>query len=282
MGYETLIDAATVLDNVHQPQWRIVDCRFNLADTEAGRRAYQAGHLPGASYAHLDEDLSSPVTATSGRHPLPDEQAFLQTLGRWGISTDTQVVVYDDAGGATAARLWWLLKRVGHRDVAVLDGGLAAWAQAGGELVTDLPVVVDSGAYLASLALVQARNADELLAQMSDPRWQLVDARAAERFRGEVEPLDPVAGHIPGAMNRPLQQNLQPDGRFKSFNQLRGEWQALLGEATPKEVVHYCGSGVTACHNLLAMEHAGLNGSRLYPGSWSEWCKDASRPMVTK
>ena len=282
MGYETLIDAATVLDNVHQPQWRIVDCRFNLADTEAGRRAYQAGHLPGASYAHLDEDLSSPVTATSGRHPLPDEQAFLQTLGRWGISTDTQVVVYDDAGGATAARLWWLLKRVGHRDVAVLDGGLAAWAQAGGELVTDLPVVVDSGAYLASLALVQARNADELLAQMSDPRWQLVDARAAERFRGEVEPLDPVAGHIPGAMNRPLQQNLQPDGRFKSFNQLRGEWQALLGEATPKEVVHYCGSGVTACHNLLAMEHAGLNGSRLYPGSWSGWCKDASRPMVTK
>ncbi|PPC75505.1 sulfurtransferase [Pokkaliibacter plantistimulans] len=282
MGYETLIDAATVLDNVHQPQWRIVDCRFNLADTEAGRRAYQAGHLPGASYAHLDEDLSSPVTATSGRHPLPDEQAFLQTLGRWGISTDTQVVVYDDAGGATAARLWWLLKRVGHRDVAVLDGGLAAWAQAGGELVTDLPVVVDSGAYPASVALVQARNADELLAQMSDPRWQLVDARAAERFRGEVEPLDPVAGHIPGAMNRPLQQNLQPDGRFKSFNQLRGEWQALLGEATPKEVVHYCGSGVTACHNLLAMEHAGLNGSRLYPGSWSEWCKDASRPMVTK
>ncbi|MDH2431193.1 sulfurtransferase [Pokkaliibacter sp. MBI-7] len=282
MGYETLIDAATVLDNVHQPQWRIVDCRFNLADTEAGRRAYQAGHLPGASYAHLDEDLSSPVTATSGRHPLPDEQAFLQTLGRWGISTDTQVVVYDDAGGATAARLWWLLKRVGHRDVAVLDGGLTAWAQAGGELVTDLPAVVGTGAYPASVALVQARNADELLAQMSDPRWQLVDARAAERFRGEVEPLDPVAGHIPGAMNRPLQQNLQPDGRFKSFNQLRGEWQALLGEATPKEVVHYCGSGVTACHNLLAMEHAGLNGSRLYPGSWSEWCKDASRPMVTK
>ncbi|PXF29359.1 3-mercaptopyruvate sulfurtransferase [Pokkaliibacter plantistimulans] len=282
MGYETLIDAATVLDNVHQPQWRIVDCRFSLADTEAGRRAYQAGHLPGASYAHLDEDLSSPVTATSGRHPLPDEQAFLQTLGKWGISTDTQVVVYDDTGGATAARLWWLLKRVGHRDVAVLDGGLAAWAQAGGELVTDLPAVVDSGAYPASVALVQTRSADELLAQMSDPRWQLVDARAAERFRGEVEPLDPVAGHIPGAMNRPLQQNLQPDGRFKSFNQLRGEWQALLGEATPKEVVHYCGSGVTACHNLLAMEHAGLTGSRLYPGSWSEWCKDASRPMVTK
>ncbi|MFP8965940.1 sulfurtransferase [Pokkaliibacter sp. CJK22405] len=282
MGYNTLIDAATLLAEGNE-DWVVLDCRFSVASAataDAGYNAYLEGHIPGALYAHLNNDLSSPVTATSGRHPLPEQQALRQFFGRCGITPETQVVVYDDLNGAMAARCWWLLRWLGHDKVAVLDAGIQAWNAAGGTLEQTKHEQNADGQYPERESLVQVRDADELLMQIQDPRWQLVDARAPERFRGDVEPIDPVGGHIPGAMNRPLQQNLQADGRFKSVEQLRGEWLAILGEASAKEVVHYCGSGVTACHNFLAMEHAGLTGSRVYPGSWSEWSKDPSRPMV--
>ncbi|MFB9887675.1 sulfurtransferase [Balneatrix alpica] len=280
MNPHTLIDVSTLQAHLQHEDWCILDCRFNLTDTEAGRRAYQQGHIPGARYAHLDQDLSGPLTPGSGRHPLPQPSDFLHRVQQWGIRADTQVVAYDDMGGAMAARLWWLLKSLGHAKVAVLNGGWQAWLTASAAQQQEIPPCVQSD-FQPQAALLGQRSLAEVLAQLKEQRWMLVDARAPERFRGEVEPLDPVAGHIPGALNRPLQLNLQADGRFKSVDQLRAEWQQLLGERSPKEVVHYCGSGVTACHNLLAMEHAGLSGSRLYPGSWSEWCQDPGRPVAT-
>ncbi len=279
MPYTTLIDTATLNAHLHDPDWVIVDCRFNLMEPEAGRRAYRENHLPGARYAHLNDDLSGPITLTTGRHPLPDPARLAQRLGAWGISQDTQVVAYDDLGGMlAAARLWWLLRWVGHDAVAVLDGGLAAWLAAGLALTTEPPI--------APLTRFDARPDDQLWltaaqVQASPPENPVLDARGAARYRGEMEPVDPVAGHIPGAVNLPTEGHLTPEGGFLPTAMLRARFEAALQGRPPAAVVHSCGSGVTACHNLLAMEVAGLRGSRLYSGSWSEWIRDPRRPIAT-
>jgi thiosulfate/3-mercaptopyruvate sulfurtransferase len=275
--YTTLIAAPTLHANLANSHWLICDCRFNLADTDYGRRVYQAGHIPNAHYLHLDEDLSSAITEQTGRHPLPNPQELSAKLQAIGLNPYTQVVVYDDNNGSMAARLWWLLRWLGHNAVAVLDGGLAAWQAAGYALSTQPPTVSQQGQFQALLKPELCVSVNELAKPHS---WQLVDARAAERFRGEIEPIDPIAGHIAGAWNRPLTENLDGN-QFKSAEQLRTEWQALLGETAVDKVVHMCGSGVTACHNLLAMEVAGLTGTKLYAGSWSEWIRDPSRPITT-
>ena len=255
-----------------------IDTRFDLADPFAGERAWREGHLPGAHYLHLDRDLSGPKTGRNGRHPLPERSDFAQTLGRIGVTPERQVVVLDAQGGMYAARAWWMLLWMGHAQVAVLDGGLAAWAEAGGSLTTEAPSASEAPPYPMRPALVATLDADALQAQLG--RVHLIDARAGERFRGEVEPLDTQAGHIPGARNRFFKDNLGADGRFKPIEQLRAEFAALLGPQSAADTVHQCGSGVTACHNLLAMAHAGLPGSLLYAGSWSEWSADAARPVA--
>ncbi len=263
----------------------VLDCSFDLTDPAAGQRAFAAAHLPGAQYAHLDRDLagpkSAPGTPSRGRHPLPERSSLAATAARWGIAPGVQVVAYDAQGGPYAARAWWLLRWLGHADVAVLDGGPAAWTAAGGSLVAgEAPEPPTPAApYPASPPAMPTVDAAGLHAALGSVA--LIDARAAERFRGDVEPLDPVAGHIPGALNRFFKDNLQADGRFKPAAQLQAEFSALLGDADPAQAVQQCGSGVTACHNLLAMTHAGLPGSRLYPGSWSEWCSDPTRPVAT-
>ncbi|MFO1422674.1 MAG: sulfurtransferase [Candidatus Competibacteraceae bacterium] len=279
MHYDTLIDIATLRAHLNDPHWVIMDCRFSLMDTEAGRRTYQDSHLPDARYAHLDEDLSSPITPATGRHPLPDTARLTRKLGEWGIGPETQVVIYDDMGGMlAAARLWWLLRWLGHEAVAVLDGGFPAWQRAGLPLTATLPTVQPT--------LFDGQPDDRLwltTAQvLASPAENVVlDARAAARFRGEMEPIDPVAGHIPGAVNLPTEGNLTAEGHFLPVAVLRARFAAALGERPPTTVAHSCGSGVTACHNLLAMEVAGLHGSRLYAGSWSEWIRDPARPVAT-
>jgi thiosulfate/3-mercaptopyruvate sulfurtransferase len=276
----TLISAQDLLAWHGTPRPVLLDCGFDLADTAAGRRAYDAGHLPGAVYAHLDEDLSGAKTGRNGRHPLPARATFAARVGRWGITPATPVVCYDDQGSPYAARAWWLLRWLGHADVAVLDGGRAAWRAAGGTLETHWPDVQPQPPYPASAEpAMPTIDADALLARLG--RVRLIDARAPERFRGEVEPLDPVAGHIPGATLRFFKHNLLPDGRFKPADTLREEFAALgVGAAAGADVVHQCGSGVTAAHNLLALAHAGGGDTALYPGSWSEWCADPARPVA--
>ena len=278
MNPNPLMSTATLRAHLDDPLWIVIDCRFNLMDTEAGRRAYRESHLPGARYAHLDHDLSSPVTPTTGRHPLPDPARLAQTLGAWGIGNATQVVAYDDMGGMlAAARLWWLVRWLGHERVAVLDGGFSAWQRAGLPLTAELPT--------AQPATFTAQPNDRLWLTTAQvlalsPENVVLDARGAARFRGEMEPIDPVAGHIPGAVNLPTENNLTADGRFLPQAELRARFATALGERPPTSVVHSCGSGVTACHNLLAMEVAGLHGSRLYAGSWSEWIRDPERPVA--
>lgn len=280
MPHSTLVEVATLRAHLDRGDWCIVDCRFSLADPDAGLRAYAAGHLPGAVYAHLERDPSGPVTPVSGRHPLPEVGRLAERLSAWGIDESVQVVAYDDAGGAMAARLWWLLRWLGHRAVALLDGGWQAWCAAGAP-VSDRPVGrpatrfrprPSDGAWLDAAQVQRGLSRGEVL---------LLDARSEARFRGDEEPIDPVAGHVPGAGNRPYTRNLGADGRFRAPSDLRAELQAELGGRAPGAVVHMCGSGVTACHNLLAMEIAGLSGSRLYPGSWSEWIRDPNRPIAT-
>jgi thiosulfate/3-mercaptopyruvate sulfurtransferase len=257
----------------------IVDCSFDLADTGAGQRAFVQGHIPGADYAHLDEDLSGLKTGRNGRHPLPARAAWAATLGRLGIGPATPVVVYDAQGGMYAARAWWMLRWVGHEAVSVLDGGLAAWRESGGAIETGEPPPLRPRIvpYPVEDSLVPTIDADALLRALG--RVTLLDARAGDRFRGEVEPLDARAGHIPGARSRFFRDNLDANGRFRSPQALREAFEAF--GAPPAEIVHQCGSGVTACHNLLAMEVAGLTGSVLYPGSWSEWSADPARPVAT-
>ncbi len=257
----------------------LLDCSFELADPAAGERAYAAGHLPGALYAHLDRDLSGAKTGGNGRggrHPLPGREAFAARAGAWGIAPGVPVVCYDAQGMPYAARAWWLLRWLGHDAVAVLDGGMGAWLAAGGVLESAAGVARATGPYAPRAPAMPTVQADELQHQLG--QRPLLDARAPERFRGEVEPLDPVAGHIPGALNRFFKLNLDEAGRFRPAEALRAEFAVLATD--PSRLVHQCGSGVTACHNLLAMEHAGLSGSALYPGSWSEWCADASRPVA--
>jgi thiosulfate/3-mercaptopyruvate sulfurtransferase len=277
--YRTLIDCHTLALHLHDPDWVIVDCRFALSDPDVGRRAYAAGHLPGARYAHLNEDLSAPVTPVSGRHPLPDPAVLGQKLGEWGIDRGKQVVVYDDSFGAMASRLWWLLRWLGHDRVALLDGGLPRWQREGHPMTTHVPAVAPTefvskprpDMWVDTTAVASAVHKDD---------WLVVDARAEERFNGEIEPLDPVAGHIPGAINLPFEDNLHVSGRFSSAEELNALYAGLMDNVPSTHVIQMCGSGVTACHNILAMEHAGLHGARLYPGSWSEWIRDASRPIA--
>jgi thiosulfate/3-mercaptopyruvate sulfurtransferase len=277
MNHRTLISAEQLKALLAGPAPPVLlDCGFDLADPGSGERAYAAGHLPGAVYVHLERDLSGRKTGRNGRHPLPDRTALAAAAGRWGVEPGCQVVCYDNQGSPYAARAWWLLRWLGHHDVAVLDGGLAAWQRAGGALVTEEPSPQARPPYPAGAAAMPTMDADALLARLG--RVRLFDARAAERFRGKTEPLDPVAGHIPGATLRFFKDNLAGDGRFKPAPQLRAEFDALGGGDAV--VVHQCGSGVTACHNLLAMVHAGYDAPTLYPGSWSEWCSDPARPVA--
>lgn len=260
----------------------VVDCSFDLTNPAAGRESYQQGHIAGAYYLHLDNELSGPKTGANGRHPLPDAELFVARLRALGVNDDTLVVAYDAQGGMYAARLWWLLRWVGHGAVAVLDGGRNAWVAAG--LPVDQGATPDpeiGGNLARKPSLVRTVDADALVANLSQPTMLVVDARAADRFRGENETLDPVGGHIPGAINRFFKDNLAPDGYFKSADQLRAEFGQVLGGRPAAETVMQCGSGVTACHNLLAMEVAGLTDAALYPGSWSEWCANPQRPVAT-
>lgn len=278
-----LIDAPSLRALLATPDGEdvlVLDARFNLMQPEAGEAAWRAGHIPSAVHAHLDQDLSGPKTGTNGRHPLPSPEALSATLGRWGLSSATRVVVCDDAGGMFAARAWWLLRWAGHASVQVLDGGWSAWLAAGGAVSTEAPkraaTQVDIHAQAGWLV-----NANEVVASLQGhtPSLPLLDARAPDRFRGENETLDPVGGHIPGAANRFFQLNLQ-DGRFKPAAQLLDEFRATLPGQDLGQLVHQCGSGVTACHNLLALAHAGVPMGRLYAGSWSEWCADPTRPRA--
>lgn len=265
---------------MHLSDWRVVDCRFDLANPEAGRAVWKAGHVPGAVYAHLDEDLAAPVRPDTGRHPLPHPATFAATARRWGISADTQVVAYDDGGGAIAARLWWLLRFIGHDRVAVLDGGMAAWAQDGRALSTAVPER-EPGDLAAGAALESVLDTAELARRLGTGQAPLlVDARDPARYAGETEPIDPVAGHIPGAINFPFARNIGEDGRWRSGPELRERWQAALGAGTTQDWAVMCGSGVTACQLALSARIAGLPAPRLYAGSWSEWIRDPSRPVA--
>jgi thiosulfate/3-mercaptopyruvate sulfurtransferase len=277
VSYTTLVDTATLQAHLDDPSWLVVDVRHQLADTGYGERAYAAGHIPGAVFLHCDRDLSGSMTGSSGRHPLPDAEKLAKRLGEIGVGATTQVVVYDDAQGMIAGRLWWLLRWLGHDSVALLDGGLQAWQAASGALTGVLPIL--SAQTFVARPQDRLVKADYVLERIETPHMHLVDARSADRFRGENESIDPVGGHIPGAVNRFFKDNLQPDGRFKPAAELRAEWLAVLAGALPDQVVHQCGSGVSACLNMLAMEIAGLPGSLLYAGSWSEWCADPGRPV---
>jgi thiosulfate/3-mercaptopyruvate sulfurtransferase len=279
MTYTTLITADQLRALIAQAgDLVIVDAGFDLADTAAGERQYREGHVPGAHFAHLDRDLCAPMTGSNGRHPLPSREAFAARAGAWGIGPATQVIVYDRQQAMFAAHAWWMLRWLGHEAVAVLDGGIVAWRGAGEPLQTSVPTPSARGPYPLRAPLVATVDATQLAAQLG--RVRLLDARAPERYRGDVEPLDKQAGHIPGATNRFFKNNLAADGRFKPPDALRQEFAPLVAGHAAAQVVHHCGSGVTACHNLFAMELAGLHGSALYPGSWSEWSSDPSRPVA--
>ena len=280
MHFTTTIDVASLKSLIGNPGVAILDCRFDLAAPGAGRQAYLREHIRGARYADLNRDLSGPVTSSSGRHPLPAPDLIAARLGELGVGDSSQVIAYDEANGAFAARAWWLLRWLGHAKVAVLDGGSRAWIAAGGALDSGEPQGgavqrftprIDHEAVLSTVELIEA---------LKDQRRLLVDARAEERFTGAVEPLDPVAGHVPGAINHPFAANLSADGRFLPPDELERRWLARLAGAEPGKVIAMCGSGVTACHNLLALELAGLNGAKLYAGSWSEWIRDPKRPVT--
>jgi thiosulfate/3-mercaptopyruvate sulfurtransferase len=276
----TLVQAETLLARLGETGLRIIDCRHELARPAAGREGFLAAHLPGAAFMHMDEDLSAPCNGSNGRHPLPDPVAFASRLEALGVSDDTQVIVCDAQGGMMAARLWWMLRWLGHDAVAVLDGGLPRWQALGLPLEAGPAAERPRGRLTLRLrdVLVDART---VAANQGPDRFTLIDARGADRYRGENETLDPVAGHVPGAINRPFAGNLGPDGRFRDAQALRAAWQPLLPAGEAAQTVHMCGSGVSACHNLLALEIAGLPGARLYAGSWSEWCSDPARPVAT-
>jgi thiosulfate/3-mercaptopyruvate sulfurtransferase len=279
MTHTTLVSTSTLAEHLTDPRWVVFDCRHDLARPEWGRAEYQRSHIPGARFMHLDEDLSGPLTGRNGRHPLPDPDAFAAKLGPAGVGAESQIVAYDAHGGVFAARAWWMVRWLGHDAVAVLDGGYDKWLREERPETSVLPQPKQArferrpGAVGVDVAFV-ARH-------LRDTAVKVVDARSADRYRGENETLDPVGGHIPGAVNRPFRDNLDSNGAFKSPAELRAEWERVIGGLPAHAIVHSCGSGVTACHNLLAMEVAGLAGARLYPGSWSEWCADPARPVAT-
>lgn len=281
--YRTLIDAAALAQCLRQPGVRLFDCRHDLSSPDFGPKAYADGHLPGALHLHLDHDLSGAQTGRNGRHPLPQREALIARLSALGVTADTQIIAYDDAFGMFAARLWWLMRWLGHDNVAVLDGGLQGWCEAGQPLTQAVPAFTPAEYRPASMPvssdlMVDARFVEDHLGHAD---FLLIDARSPDRFRGENETLDPVGGHIPGATNHFFRDNIDDRGHFKPVPSLRQSFQRVLKGRPAAQVVHQCGSGVTACHNLLAMEHAGLTGARLYPGSWSEWCALPARPVAT-
>jgi thiosulfate/3-mercaptopyruvate sulfurtransferase len=278
--FRTLIDPSSLAPHLADDHWIVVDCRFDLTDPQKGDELYLDSHIPGARYAHLDRDLSGAKTGANGRHPLPTAEEMRQQFGAWGIAPGRQVVAYDADSGMYAARLWWMLRYMGHDAVAVLDGGFARWQR------EDHTTRGGREQWLPATFVGAPRehwrlDADAVLQGLGDPSRVLVDARAEPRFRGEQEPLDKKAGHIPGARSFFFQRNLTEEKTFKRADELRAQWLGLLGESRPEQVIMYCGSGVTACHNLLALEHAGLSGARLYPGSWSEWSANPGRPTET-
>ncbi len=278
-AFTTLVPVAELGAHVHDPNWRVFDSRHDLGDTGYGERAYTKDHIPGALFLHVDRDLSGTKDGTNGRHPLPDPQVVAAKLAACGVGLDTQVVAYDNEGSAFASRLWWMLRWLGHDKVAVLDGGLAGWRRAKQPLSSEVPVFppAEFPVTLREEGLVRL---PEMLARLGDPGQVLVDARTEERFSGEQETVDPVAGHIPGSVNRFYYDNLDDAGcYFLPPGELREVFAGLLAGTPTSSMIHTCGSGVTACQNILAMEYAGLPGSRLYAGSWSEWCSDPARPV---
>jgi thiosulfate/3-mercaptopyruvate sulfurtransferase len=278
MAQTALISTAELAAGLPDPDWLVIDCRFDLADPAAGLRAWQAGHIPGAIHADLERDLSAPITAATGRHPLPAMRDFEATMSRFGVGARTRVVCYDAGSAAYAARLWWMLRHAGHDAVSVLDGGFAAWTGDG------RPVATDTAARAPARFVARPRpamlcDADGVAAAL-ERGGRLVDVRGAERFRGEVEPLDAVAGHVPGAINLPYLGNLDPGGRFLPPAGLAARWREATGGAGGGDAICMCGSGVTACQQLLALEAAGIEGAKLYAGSWSEWIRDPARPVA--
>ncbi|HEX6295179.1 MAG TPA: sulfurtransferase [Burkholderiales bacterium] len=274
MSGSTLVSTAELSRDLSG--WRVFDCRHDLAKPELGESQYREGHLPGAAFASLDRDLSAPKDRSNGRHPLPDPGAFIAWLGQQGLKSEDQAVCYDGGNGAMAARLWWMLRWVGHDNAAVLDGGFAKWVKECRPVTSEVPRFAPTR-YPIRLRTDAAVDVHEVKNNLG--KALLVDARAPARWRGESEPIDPIAGRIPGARNRFNVENVRADGTFKEPDELKREFEAVLGDHRPSEVVHYCGSGVAACHNLLAMEVAGLPGGRLYAGSWSEWIADPRRPQ---
>lgn len=280
MSYRSLISADIVQKNLNNAQWRIVDCRFNLKDPDEGLALYQMEHIPNAVYAHLDHDLSSPVTEKSGRHPLPDVKQFKQTLGNWGINKDTQVIVYDDAAGSYAARLWWMLRWLGHDSVAVLDGSFSSWKQQGLPLTIDIPQI-SSTTYIGEPNMDMLVDSDTVQQGLAESRTLLIDVRDPKRYQGLEEPIDKVAGHIPGALNVPWKNNIAANGLYLPKAQLYDHYIKVLRDTPIDNIVFMCGSGVTACHSLLALEYIGISGAKLYPGSWSAWISEPDHPVDT-
>jgi thiosulfate/3-mercaptopyruvate sulfurtransferase len=276
-SYDLLISARELADILGDRSLIVIDVRHDLGDHGLGRRLYDAGHIPGAHFLSVETDLAGPHTGKNGRHPLPTIEAFAATMSAVGVDARKQVVAYDGGTSTYAARLWWNLRWLGHAHVAVLDGGFRAWQAAGLPVSTDVPTP-QASTFVPNVS-ERPVDVDTLVAHRGDPDYTLVDARGADRFRGQNETIDPVAGHIPGSRSRPFTTNLNKDQTFKDSATLRAEWEQALGDRAPEQVVHTCGSGVTAANNLLAMEVAGLSGSRLYPGSWSEWSSDPSRPI---
>lgn len=262
------------------PKWVVFDTRHDLMDADKGRQAYEAGHIPGACFMHTDDDLAGPKTGKNGRHPLPDLDIFAAKMNACGVAPGVQVVVYDDLGGNFAVRLWWMLRWMGHEEVALLDGGWPLWVKEGRPVTKEVPPP-RKGAFAPRPHLGDVVDIDFVDRFREDPSLKLIDARSAERFKGLQEPIDPIPGRVPGAVNRFWKDNLEPDGRFKAAETLRTEFEKLLGSTSAEQSVHMCGSGVTACHNMFALALAGLSPGRLYPGSWSEWCADPARPIAT-
>jgi thiosulfate/3-mercaptopyruvate sulfurtransferase len=275
-----LIDTATLGQHLNAPDWVIFDCRHDLMDYARGAKVYAEGHLPGAFFAPMETALAGAKTGMNGRHPLPKPEDFAEFLNQHGITAQTQIVAYDDVGGQYAARFWWLARWIGLTRVGVLDGGLPKWLAEGRPVSKDVPAARPRGSVVPRADMAQIKTAAEVLAEVQAGGAHVIDARAAERYRGETEPIDKVAGHIPTARNRFFKLNLNPDLTMRPAADLKKDFEALLAGWRPEQVIHQCGSGVTACVNLLAMEQAGLKGSKLYPGSWSEWSSDATRPVA--
>lgn len=276
----SLITPQIAQDHLKNPDWRFFDCRYELTAPEKKKAEFEVSHLPGAIYAHMNHDLAvTHIPGKTGRHPLPSIEEVVKKFSAWGIDESVQVVVYDDAGGAFAARLWWMLRWLGHYAVAVMDGGWPRWIKEGRSVTSEL-FDPEAKEFIASPRAHLSVTAEDIRNDFGNPEVRVLDARSRERFRGENEKFDPVAGHIPGALSSPFTENLDKDGNWKSKSELRQKYEKLLEGSPSEKAVSYCGSGITACHNILAIYHAGLGDSRLYPGSWSEWITDPDRPVA--